>query len=157
MTENEDQDDTWEQYQMKRDEAFAKAVGQILGTLRAMNFNNAMFTFILFLAITTNTCVSAGCVTFSMEEWRDEVAYQCVAGRKRLHADCGVPAPRESSCDDLVDEMDRCLGQLERVFACVQRPDVVVACSPWGPDIGSQCDVEEWELRTCIYPELRTP
>lgn len=155
MIENEDQDDTWEQYQMKRDEAFARAIAQISRELREQGQLRGLYFAGLILTLTMNTCITAGCVTSPMEEWRDDVQALCVTAGERLQRGCAVPSRLDCGAELTEAEAAGCMGPLEQVLACWAREDVVVACNPWGPDIGSQCDAEEWELRTCIYPELR--
>lgn len=157
MTENEDQDDTWEQYQMKRDEAFARAIAQISRELREQGRLRGFYFAGLMLALTMNTCITAGCATSPMADWRDDVELSCYAAVDRLEQGCARPSRVDCARGMAAADGAGCLGAYERVMACYQRADVSVYCAPWGPDVGLQCDVEEWELRICIYPELRTP
>jgi hypothetical protein len=135
-------------YEQKRDEAFARAVGQILGTLRAMNFNNMMFTIALVLAVTFNTCLTAGC-TSPMSTFEVDVGEACQAReQERTAAGCGPEVYPEGPCEARVAAAERCWGPAERLWWCEAGAEW--ACWPWGATTGSQCDVEYVELRDCM-------
>lgn len=108
----------------------------------------------LFLTGAIATYLFTGCVPAPMDEWRGEVQLSCYAAVDRLERGCSQPARVDCAADMAEADGAGCLGPYERVLACWSREDVAVYCAPWGPDVGSQCDQAEWELRTCLWPEV---
>lgn len=138
------------EYEQKRDEAFAKAIGQILGTLRLLHNNMMLGLGMLIVAITFNTCLTAGC-TSPMADWRSDALAACHDRESAITTTgCEPQAFPEPSCDRRLDAADAagCLGPAERYWLCESA--ITWACAPWGADPGSQCDEEYVEYRDCV-------